>query len=285
MGHLVITRKQYADGFEYIEVCNDAARAKIALQGAHLFHYERRDALPLLWVSGASAFKEGEAIRGGVPLCWPWFGRHMSDPSLPQHGFARTAMFECFDVREDANGSTLCFRLCSTPQTLQQFPYAFELHYRVHIGVTLRMELQTYNTGDAPFEVTQALHTYIALSDIGNIHVNGLEGKPYLDALTQELRFQNGAIRIDQEVDRIYYEVDEAIEVVDAARRICIESGGSASAVVWNPWIAKCARMSAMEPEGYKTMLCVESANACDDARVIAPGHSHTLRALICTTH
>ncbi len=273
--------KQYSNGFEYIEVCNSVASAKIALQGAHLFHYERHGEEAVLWVSATSVFKAGEAIRGGVPLCWPWFGMHLIDDSLPQHGFARTVLWEFVDAKEEDTDTELTFVLRSSEETLVWWPYRFELLYRIRVGSVLTLELTTRNDDERAFNISQALHTYFKVSHISNIHVKGLQKRPYWDALSKTMQMQEGDITVNEEIDRVYQEVKEPIVLKDKQRSITVINEGSDSVVIWNPWIEKCARMHAMEATSYQTMLCIESANALDDERTIEPHQRHTLRARI----
>ncbi|MEA2112188.1 MAG: D-hexose-6-phosphate mutarotase [Campylobacterota bacterium] len=280
----MISFKTFPDGFEYIEVVNSIAKAKIALQGAHLFHYERHGETPLLWVSKASNFTLGESIRGGIPLCWPWFGMHKTDADMPQHGFARTFMWKLIDSKDLQNTSKLTLLLVSSEESLTLWPYQFELTYTLTIGRELSLELTTKNLDTEAFSITQALHTYFNISHISNIHVNGLQNKPYFDALTGENIIQKGAVTFNSEIDRVYQNVNKPINLMDKRKKITISTNGSNSAVVWNPWIEKCARMSAMENDSYKTMVCIESANAFDDARTIEPGDTHTLKASIVRT-
>jgi len=282
LAKMVTNHKTGEDDFEYVEVNNNSAHAKIALQGAHIFDYAREGEEPILWLSEVSSFKYTESIRGGIPICWPWFGLH-KDESLPQHGFARTAKFKLINIDEsDANTTELIFTLYSTPQTMKLWPYKFELELKVAISDKLTMELKTTNTDDKAFLITEALHTYFAISHISEISINGLDKKPYLDALSMEQKKQSGKITFKQEVDRVYQEVDREILLEDKNRTLKIENEGSSSVVVWNPWIEKCRRMSAMKPDSYESMVCIESANAFSDSRVIKPKESHTLKVTIC---
>jgi glucose-6-phosphate 1-epimerase len=277
----MIALKTLENRFEYIELSNAAAEAKIALQGAHLFHYRRRDEMPLLWVSEASRFEKGTAIRGGVPICWPWFGI-ASDASLPQHGFARTMMWELLEADEtDATTTKILLALSPSEATLELWPHRFGLRLEIIVGSTLSLALTTTNTDDRPFELTEALHTYFAVSSIADARVEGLEGCPWFDALTGTRHTQQGPVRFTEETDRVYQEVAGPLKLVDAERTVTLTGEGSASAVVWNPWIDKCARMSGMNPDSYQTMLCIESANAMEDGRTLQPGASHTLKAVI----
>lgn len=277
----MIELKKLSNGFAYIEVKNASAHAKIALQGAHIFHYERVGEEPLLWLSQTSDFEYGKSIRGGVPICWPWFGL-CRDENLPQHGFARAVMWELKSSHESsANATELIFTLFATPESLKLWPYKFELELHVMVSDKLSMELKTTNLDNRAFSITQALHSYFAVSHISHVNIKGLDKKPYLNALTYKHEAQDRDITFNKEIDRVYQEVDSEILLQDKNRIIHIQNEGSSSVVVWNPWIEKCKRMSAMKPTAYESMVCIESANAFDDARAIKPNESHTLKATI----
>ncbi len=281
LGKTVITHKKLSNGFEYIEVQNSSATAKVALQGAHLFEYQRVGQEAILWLSEISDFEQGRAIRGGVPLCWPWFG-FSEDKTLPQHGFARTTMWEFVGANEiDESETTLLFRLTNNEQTLKIWNYKFLLELQITISKELKMELKTTNLDERAFKISQALHTYFSVSHISEVAIKGLDKKPYLDALSWQKEVQRGNIRFEEEVDRVYQEVNNEIILVDKNREIHIKNTNSASVVVWNPWIEKTSRMSAMKEDAYEHFVCIESANAFDDTRVIEPMQSHTLIAQI----
>ena len=277
----MIVHKKLANGFEYIEIKNSAAEAKIALQGAHIFHYKRADEEQILWLSEVSDFEYGKAIRGGVPICWPWFGFN-ENRDLPQHGFARVSMWELVSSDEsDEKSSSLIFRLTHGSQTLKMWRYKFELELYVTISDKLSMELKTTNLDCESFVLTQALHTYFKVSHISHALIKGLDKKPYLDALTWKNEIQDGDITFNKEVDRVYQEVTDEIILRDENREIHIKNSGSSSVVVWNPWIEKTSRMSAMNKNAYEHMLCIESANAFDDRKVLKPQSSYTIKATI----
>ena len=280
----MIEQKKYENGFEYIEVRNARAQAKIALQGAHLFHYQRQNQQPLIWLSETSFFEPGKAIRGGIPICWPWFGKHPGNKNkeFPQHGFARTALWELLEVDEPSEDETkLTLQLHHLPEHFKLWPYRFELRLHITIGRTLTLSLTTTNRDQQSVELTSALHSYFAVSNIQDISIEGLENTPYLDTLTNSREIQKGRIEISQEVDRIYQQVQYPLILQDGERTVTINATGSTSAVVWNPWIDKCARMGDMHDGAYRTMVCIETANALDDVRTIAPGGEHTLGAVI----
>jgi glucose-6-phosphate 1-epimerase len=272
--------KKFKNGLEYLEVRNLNAVAKIALQGAHIFEYKRSDGDDVLWLSSESACEQGSAIRGGIPICWPRFGSF--DTALPSHGFARTMLFRFIEAKKIDEGAILVtLKLEDNPASRKIWNYAFELEVNFMISNTLEIELKTTNKDDKEFMITQALHSYFSVSDIKNVKIFGLEDKPYLDTLTNKHKVQKGEITFSQEVDRVYQEVDNEIQLVDKMKTLRLNAAGSSSAIVWNPWIDKGSRMSGMNKEGYKEFVCIESANALDDYKVLKAGESHSLKLKI----
>lgn len=272
--------KKMPNGFKYIEVSNDSARAKIAVQGAHLFHYERVGEEPILWLSESSDLEDGKHIRGGIPICWPSFG--LNNPELPQHGFARNRMWDLINIIEnDSNETVVILELNDTKKSRREWDYKFNLQIKIIISKTLEVELVTNNRDSKPFKFTQALHTYFNISDISNVYVEGLDNKPYLDAVVNEKHIQKGDVAFNSEVDYVYQEVDKDIVLKDKNREIKIESEGSSSVVVWNPWIEKAKRMSGMKDEAYREFVCIETANAFDDYKILQSGEVHTLKATL----
>ena len=270
--------KKLFNGFEYLEIKNSAATAKIALSGAHIFEYKRSSEEDILWLSDIAAFKEGTAIRGGIPICWPSFG--MNNPRLPQHGFARTSLFSLLYSEDiDEHTTEVLLRLTDSQRSRKLWNYKFELNLKITVSDTLKMELETINKDRQAFTLTQAFHTYFNISNIKDVMISGLDKKPFLDALDGKIKRQNGAIKFSLEYDAVYQKVDGEIVLEDKRRTISIKAEGSSSAVVWNPWIEKCSRMSYMSKEAYKEFVCIETSNAFDDFRVLQPNHSHTLKA------
>lgn len=277
----MITVKTLENGFEYLEIKNDSCSAKIALQGAHIFEYKRESEKDMLWLSQVSDFEIGKAIRGGIPICWPAFG--MNNPNLMQHGFARTSMFEQISTKEiDERTTEVTLRLVHSKKSLKLWNYKFELELKVTLSDKLEMELKTTNLDEKEFTLTQALHTYFSVSDISEVTIKGLDAKPRFDALTQKTFTQNGDIEFDAEFDSVFQKVDSELELKDKSRAIKIKNEGSSSVVVWNPWIEKGSQMSGMKSDGYREFVCVESANAYEDFRVLKPLEVHRLKATIC---
>ncbi|QSZ43037.1 D-hexose-6-phosphate mutarotase [Sulfurimonas aquatica] len=262
---------------EYVEIKNSSASAKIALQGAHIFEFKTRDKDELLWLSGESDFLLGKAIRGGIPLCWPRFGN--LDKNMPQHGFAREAIFELVDIKElNENLTEVLFKLKESKESRKIWDYKFELEVKFSISDILEIELKTRNCDSKEFMITQAFHTYFKISNISNISINNLDKKYYLDTLDDKVKVQNREITIEQEVDRVYQGVENDIVLKDLDRTINIKSSGSKSVIVWNPWIEKSASMSGMSSEAYKEFVCIESANAFEDFVTLLPGESTELK-------
>lgn len=273
-----IKQKTLKNNFSYIDIQNKYATAKIALQGAHVFAYQVVDKPVLLWLSDAAYFIEGKAIRGGIPLCFPWFGKHKSDDALPQHGFARTSLWELVLEKELADASChVQLKLCESSQSLALWDYKFELTLDVYVGEALRVVLSVHNTDRRAFEVGTALHTYFQVSHIDDVRIEGLDDTMYYDALTQSTHTQKGTLSINEETDRVYQTHNDTLSFSDAKYSTSIESKGSASVVVWNPWKEKSQAMADMTNDGYKSMLCLETSNAREDTRWVKPSEVHRL--------
>ncbi|MEK6748005.1 MAG: D-hexose-6-phosphate mutarotase [Pseudomonadota bacterium] len=270
-----------ANGMVYAQIKNRLAEAHIAVQGAHLLTWAPTGQVPVIWLSEAAKFAPGKSVRGGVPICWPWFGPHPSQTSFPAHGYARTVPWEVIASAATKEGATrISLRLIVSEATRAQWPHATPVELHLTIGNALECELITRNQGQTAVTVGDALHTYFAISDIRNVEVLGLDGLEYLDKVgPSTLRKQQGAVRFASETDRIYLEsVDDCI-IADPGlkRRIRIQKRGSRSSVVWNPWIEKANKMGDLGDAGYLKMVCVESTNAAADVVNIAPGGEHRL--------
>jgi D-hexose-6-phosphate mutarotase len=276
------TLKQCENGFKYLEIQNTQAEAKIALQGAHVFHYQAKDKSALLWLSEKAFFETNKAIRGGVPICFPWFGKNKHDATLPQHGFARTAQWSVVLQEELDEGTThIQLQLTQNKESLKVWAYNFDVRLDVLVSSTLIIELIITNTDTKSFEISTALHTYFNISNIKNIHIEGLENRRYYDSLAQKELVQEGSVVINEEVDRVYFEIPKNIFLYDKNRIIKIQQEGSNSMVVWNPWSEKSSQMTDMTPNSYETMVCLETANALEDSRVIQPNETHILKVIV----
>ncbi len=276
--------KEGPGGLPVIGVCNAAASAEICLMGAHLMSYVPNGRGEVLWMSSQSSFEVGKAIRGGIPVCWPWFSKNPMFEDAPMHGLARIMMWELVDVFSTEKQTIVKLALNAVPGYEQFWNYRFSLEYTITVGATLTLSLKTTNKDDRPMHITQALHTYFNVGDITKVQVEGLDGCSYLNKVGDGgTGVRQGNRIIDCEVDEVYQGVKRTLVVRDGSipRTILVNNFNSNSAVVWNPWIAKSQRMADFPDDGYKTMVCVESGNVIDDARDIQPGESHELLAVI----
>jgi glucose-6-phosphate 1-epimerase len=270
------------DELEYIEIENSVASAKIAIQGAHLFDYTIKGKGKVLFLSETADFQKGKAIRGGIPICWPWFGVNSQDSSLPRHGFARSSLWRHVNTEMLSESKTkVTLALQSSPQTLELWPYDFRLTLDIYISEELRLELSTENRDTKSFDISSALHTYLKIDDINRTEVIGLEERRYFDKSTNSWNIQESSIDFTKEVDRIYQNVDNDVIVKDPTVRHTIQSEGTKAIVVWNP--ANVLAESMSDLSHHTQMLCVESANVLDDTVTLNPGESHTLVQVIKT--
>lgn len=271
---------ELAPGFPQLTVSNAQAQARVSLYGAQVLGFKPNGGHDLLWLSPAARYQQGSSIRGGIPLCWPWFGPHPDDSNQTSHGFARHQLWQLDAVCGDAQTTHLDFSLASSPLTLTLWPQPFELTLRVSVGKSLSLALHTRNTGDGVMEISAALHSYFAVSDIGNISIEGLDGVLFRDAVNDDrVCKQCGPIRFHGELDRVYHDTRVDVLIADPGlqRRIRVSKTGSESTVVWNPWVDKAERLGDIPSEGYRHMVCVETANADHNRIALRPGESHQL--------
>jgi glucose-6-phosphate 1-epimerase len=267
-------------GLACVTVADARANAEIYLQGAQVTAFQPKGAAPVVWTSAASLFEPGKAIRGGVPICWPWFGPHDTQPSFPGHGFARAATWELVGAEAAPSATTITLRLGSPAPVPAQFPAPFELTYAIEVGARLKLTLTYVNkSGDAQ-SITEALHTYLAVSDVRSVEITGLAGVSYDDKVTRGHATEGPApIKITAETDRVYLDTTTSVTVMDPGlrRSVRISKTGSRSTVVWNPWIAKARSMADFGDDEWPDMLCIEAANALANRVTVAAGATHTI--------
>jgi glucose-6-phosphate 1-epimerase len=274
-----------AQGLKFIEINNSLATAKIALQGAHVMEWQPKSAAaPVLWLSSQARYVKGRSIRGGVPICWPWFGAHPTDSSYCTHGFARVIPWQLSEAETLRNGATrLVLHMLETAESKRQLSYPFLLSVTITIGETLKIDLATTNKANHPFMIGEAFHTYFNISDISNIKITGLEDALYSDKVFKyERRVQSSDIKFSGEFDRVYLNTTTDCVIEDAGlnRKIRIGKSGSTTTVVWTPGPEKAHQMGDMgTADEWRTMVCVENANALENSVVVNPNHTHTLTA------
>ncbi len=272
-------------GLTSVVVKTPLAQARVYLHGAHVAHYQKAGQPPLLFMSAATHLAPGKAIRGGIPLIFPWFGGLPENPQAPAHGFARTTAWTVESLKCEEEVVTLVLTLNESAQTLENWPHAFALRYTVVIGWDLRVSLEVGNTSSAPFTFENALHSYFSVSDVRSTPVVGLDGIEYIDKVDAATRKTQSAepLLITGETDRVYLNTRATCLVNDPglSRQISIAKEGSESTVVWSPWMAKAKAMADFGDEEWPTMICVESANAADNRVTLAAGAKHTLSAVL----
>lgn len=253
----VLSRRQQ-DELEVIVVDHPQVRASFALQGAHLLSWKPAGEEEVLWLSDITPFKNGVALRGGVPICWPWFGP-AAQKELPSHGFARNLPWTLSAHNEDENGVVLTFELHSSEASRQYWPHEFTLYARFKIGKTCEMELEAH--GD--FETTSALHTYFNVGDISQAKVSGL-GDTFIDKVNggEQGKLSDGVQTFPDRTDRVYLNAEACSLIHDAGLKRCIEvvHHHHSNVVGWNPGPALSVSMADVPDDGYKTFVCVETA-------------------------
>ena len=255
--------------------------------GAHVWAWQPEGGRPVLWLSEASMFEAGKPVRGGVPIIFPWFGPGREPGMTPAHGFARldawrrTAVVDSLD--EDG---TLVVSYALDREAAGQtpaWPYSFAARFEVSFGRTsLDMALTVTNTDDHPFDYEEALHTYLAVGDVRQVRLEGLEGATYWSKVTNEAGVEPGAVMLDSAFDRVYTSAG-TIVLTDPVwgRQLEISKQNSANTVVWNPWVPGAANMPDFGDDEWPEMICVEAANVLANAVALEPGASHTLRQRI----
>jgi len=256
--------------FPYIRVTNDQATALISVYGGQVLSFQPQgEPQDVMFVSENAYYRPGKAIKGGAPVCWPWFGPDPEGQGRPSHGFARNRMWNVLSTEALASGETqITLGFSATEETRSLWPHAFELAIAITVGTVLQVALISRNRSDSPFTITQALHTYFTVGDITQASVTGLDGTQYIDKVDNgAVKSQSGTVTIDSEVDRIYIGVPRELVIHDGAlgRRIRITSSGSSTAVVWNPWSEISVKMADLEDHDYTRFLCVETTNAAED--------------------
>ena len=275
-----------------LRVQTERAELLIAEQGAQVLRYQVHGQEPVIWMSEEAAFEAGNSVRGGIPVCWPWFGDLMRNPPqvqalhaggrLPAHGLVPGIPWL---LMENAiEGDTVRLVLAIPPTTespaLRHLPPGIELRLEILLDDRLHLNLTTRNGSEQHIALTQALHSYFAVSSIHNVTVDGLEGRRYIETLEGWAeREQKRPLVVSSETDRIYLDLPPHLAIRDEGwnRRIHIEASGSTSAVVWNPWVSKARRLSQFADDAWQRMLCIETANVMEDLVELEPGAEHTM--------
>jgi len=269
------------DKITMIDIENKFARAKITTHGGCVLSFTPNNAQDLLWVSPTAIYNGEKPVRGGVPVCWPWFGAHPTDSSAPAHGFVRNAVWQLDSVEKLASGVTqVVLSFGSSAETLAIWPYEFHLDLKVTVAETLYLELTTTNLSEQEMLITEAFHTYFNVDNADGLNILGLDGSRHLDKLTHAPEVvQAGTIVLQPPMDSVYLDhtTDAVIEDAGNQRQIKIAKHASASSVVWNPGAEIVKGFGDIPDELWTKFVCVEAGNIFDNAVPIASGQKHSL--------
>lgn len=269
----------------FVTVSNKHADADICLYGAHVTSFRPQNKMDILWMSPDSNFEEGKPIRGGIPVCFPWFGPHKTDPEKPQHGFGRLMYWDVKETSTNNDGETvIVLQLCSSAETKAFWEFDFCAEMTFIVGKTLTSTLKVTNKSAEAFEYSCALHTYYSLSAIDNLEIEGLKGLTYFNQLNGEFSIQEEEIlKIHDATTRHYLNTESMVIINDPVFRRKIKAGKSGSKVttVWNPWEETCAKIGDLPDDAWETFVCVEATNAFDYPVNLASGESFETSAII----
>jgi D-hexose-6-phosphate mutarotase len=265
-------------------ITTSAGSAEVYLHGAHVTHFQPAGQQPVLWMSSASAFKSDKAIRGGVPICWPWFGANASDPKLPMHGFARVSEWAVESTNRTDDRASITLRLKPNELSKKLWPHDFLARYTVTVGAALEIELEMINRDKAGVMVAEALHSYFQIGDIEKITLGGLLGTSYFDKVANARKIEErDPVKLTGETDNVYLNTRTPVTINDPAmgRKIRVEKSGSSSTVLWNPFQAKASTMADIGAGEWKNFVCVEAVNALENTLTVAPGATHKIGTTI----
>jgi glucose-6-phosphate 1-epimerase len=272
-------------GLPVVRVSTAAVVAEISLYGAQVTRWKPAGAKEVLFLSEKSYWDAGHAIRGGIPVCFPWFGDKADDANAPKHGFVRTRQWrlDSLSALDDGAVTLVCITE-SDATTLQLWPHHFCVAYRITAGAKLRLELSVINRGNTQMRFEEALHSYLRVGQIQSVSMRGLESTAYLDK-NDEFREkpQEGEIKFAGATDHIYLKTSKAVDLIDRSlgRIVRTEKVNSETTVVWNPWIEGAAKLSDFGNDEWQRMVAVEGCNVQAAAIQLGPGEEHTLRVTL----
>lgn len=272
----VITTSVHANGLEYIEVNSKLCYARILLQGAQIDSFIPKGQAPLLWVSSADDYQPGNGIRGGIPVCWPWFGQH-PNADWPQHGFARNRQWHHFSTEVQDEIVTLKLVLPLAADDRRFWPHNTRVELHCRFGQQLRVSLVNINLDDHPVTLTQALHSYFPIGDIHQLIAKGFNGAHYIEFGKGPYVQTEDNVHFERETDRVYNGLGAVQQLYTPHGTIVVKREHSHSAVLWNPWVEKSRRLARFNDDDYLQMVCLEAANVLEDAVTLAPSERHEL--------
>jgi glucose-6-phosphate 1-epimerase len=271
-------------GLARVQITGAFGEAEMYLHGAHVTSWKPAGNDEVLFISTKSRWEEGQAIRGGIPICFPWFRGKLDDPQAPAHGFVRTKMWQLESIAENENGVVVTMFTQSDEHTRKWWPGEFRLVHRATFGPELSLELVCMNTGTTSFRFEEALHTYNRIANIQDARLHGLDGVNYLDNTdANKEKTQRGDVLIASPNDSAYRNTQNEVDLLDPnkKRRIRLRKEHSLSTVVWNPWSEGAARLQDLGDGEWRQFLCVEASNILDAAINLAPGQEQRMAAVL----
>lgn len=270
-----VTIEQSETGLEFIKVASEFCDATIFLQGAQITEFTPTGKKPLLWVSQQEDYQEGKGVRGGIPICWPWFGVSQHE-GWPAHGVARTGLWRAEQVKEEENSIYISLSLPMNQIDEKYWPHKTKLLVEFILSTSLEVRLTTTNLDSETLNFTQALHTYLPTPAIEETKVDGLQGSKYIEFGEGPFE-QHDLVSFARETDMVYTQAQDTQRIITPDGIIEVSRENSRSCVLWNPWIDKSKRLSNFADDEYHVMLCLEAANVLEDSVELAPGDKHTL--------
>jgi glucose-6-phosphate 1-epimerase len=271
-------------GLAKLHITSPAATGEMYLHGAHVTAWKPRDAEEVLFVSVKSHWENGRAIRGGVPICFPWFANKANDPHAPAHGFVRTTTWQLESIVQAGDAVSVNMFTESNDNTRRWWPADFRLVHRATFGTQLSLELVATNTGSTSLQFEEALHTYFRVGQVEKTQLHGLDTVHFVDKTdSNRMKAQKGPIVLTSETDRVYLNTKGSIALDDHAlrRRIDLTKENSFTTVVWNPWALKSRAITDFDDAEWRQMLCIEASNVADFAVMLAPGQQHRMKATV----
>lgn len=271
-------------GLAKVQITSAAADGEIYLHGAHVTAWKPAHRDEVLFVSAKARWEDGRAIRGGVPICFPWFGNNAVDPTAPAHGFVRTKAWTLESIDETDAGVAVTMSTASNEQTRAAWPADFRLVYRATFGAVLQLELTLTNTGNKALRFEEALHTYYRVADISHTRLSGLDRCRYRDKTDEgREKVQQGDVSFAGETDRVYLETPPTVEIADmaAGRRVRIDATDAPTTVVWNPWIDKAAALADLDDHEWTGFVCVETSAVGPHIVEVQPGRQQSMTARV----
>jgi glucose-6-phosphate 1-epimerase len=276
-------------GLPFLRVETDRCRARLTPYGGQVCEWTPAGQSPVLFMSPRAVFAVGTPIRGGVPICFPWFGPHPTDPTKPAHGFARTRTWQVAGVTRDTSGDVrVALRLAADAETRALWSGAFAVSLTLSLGAGLEMTAEVENVGDEAIVYELAMHTYLAVGDVEAVRIRGLEGVRYVDKVEggKEKIAGREPLVIAGETDRVFLDTTTTCVVDDPvlARRLHVEKQGSQATVVWNPWRDRARAMRDLGEDAWRGFVCVETTNVGPHAVRLPPRGRHAMAARITVT-